>query len=103
MLAKGSASRFPHHLFPSVFNITMTATLSPDGKRVHVADIGNHRVRMIDLETNLITTVAGNGHRGLPEDGANALETALGAPGPSPRPPTARSMFSSEEGTPSWR
>jgi len=60
------------------FNITMTATLSPDEKRVYVADIGNHRTRMIDLGSGIITTVAGNGKKGLPTDGADALEATMG-------------------------
>ncbi len=60
------------------FNITMTAVLSPDGKLLHIADIGNHRVRQIDLATGLLGTVAGNGNRGLPIDGADALETPMG-------------------------
>ena len=53
----------------------MTASLSPDGKRVYIADIGNHRVRQIDLETGQLSTVAGNGKSGLPQDGAAALDT----------------------------
>jgi sugar lactone lactonase YvrE len=60
------------------FSITMTACLSPDEKRVYVADIGNHRTRMIDLATGVITTVAGNGEKGLPSDGAEALMASMG-------------------------
>jgi sugar lactone lactonase YvrE len=60
------------------FNITMTAVLSPDGRLLHIADIGNHRVRQIDLASGLLTTAAGNGERGLPVDGAGALETPMG-------------------------
>ncbi len=60
------------------FNITMTASLSPDGKRVYIADIGNHRTRELDLATGQLTTVAGNGENGLPIDGAPALEATMG-------------------------
>lgn len=60
------------------FNVTMTATLSPDQKKYFVADIGNHRTREIDLATGKITTVAGNGQKGLPTDGAPALESPMG-------------------------
>lgn len=60
------------------FNITMTGTLSPDGKRVLVADIGNNRVREIDLAAGTVRTVAGNGKKGNPEDGTAALEAPLG-------------------------
>ena len=60
------------------FNITMTACLSPDGKRVYIADIGNHRTRMFDLATGQLSTVAGNGKGGLPTDGTDALEATMG-------------------------
>ena len=60
------------------FNITMTASLSPDERRVYIADIGNHRVRAVDRGTGVVTTVAGSGARGLPADGADALQTPLG-------------------------
>jgi len=61
-----------------LFNVTMTATLSPDGQRVYIADIGNHRTRMLDLGSGLLSTVAGSGSKGLPEDGTPALEAAMG-------------------------
>jgi DNA-binding beta-propeller fold protein YncE len=62
----------------ATFNITMTASLSPDHKRCYIADVGNSRTRVLDLATGLIETVAGNGKKGLPTDGANALETPMG-------------------------
>jgi len=60
------------------FNITMTASLSPDGQRVYIADIGNHRTRLLDLASGQLSTVAGSGERGLPTDGSSALEAAMG-------------------------
>jgi sugar lactone lactonase YvrE len=60
------------------FNITMTASLSPDGQRVYIADIGNHRTRLLDLASGQLSTIAGNGERGLPTDGSSALEAAMG-------------------------
>lgn len=60
------------------FNITMTAGLSPDEGSLLIADIGNHRVRRLELGSGLLTTVAGNGQKGLPEEGAAALETPMG-------------------------
>jgi len=35
---------------------------------LYIADIGNHRIRRVDLETGVIETVAGNGERTLPVD-----------------------------------
>jgi DNA-binding beta-propeller fold protein YncE len=62
----------------AVLNSPMTVTLSPDGSAVYLADIGNHRVRMIDLATGLISTLAGSGGKGRPTDGSTALEATLG-------------------------
>lgn len=62
----------------AVFNITMTASLSPDQRRIYVADIGNHRTRSIDLGSGIVTTVAGNGQKGMPVDGDDALQTPMG-------------------------
>ena len=60
------------------FNITMTGTLSPDGKRLYIADTGNHRVRELDLAAGTVKTVAGSGQKGNPTDGAGALQAPLG-------------------------
>ena len=62
----------------ATFSITMTATLSPDQKRIYVADIGNSRTRMIDIATGIVTTVAGNGKKGLPADDSDALTAPMG-------------------------
>ncbi|MFZ9345188.1 MAG: hypothetical protein ACO268_08560 [Opitutales bacterium] len=66
----------PAHL--AQFNIPMCNVLSPDGDALYVADIANHRVRRIDLRTKVVTTVAGNGKRGLPKDGDDALSAPMG-------------------------
>ncbi len=60
------------------FNITMTASLSPDGERVYIADIGNHRTRLLDLRSGRLSTIAGSGEKGLPVDGAVATAAAMG-------------------------
>ncbi|MFM9001389.1 MAG: hypothetical protein ACKORB_07175 [Opitutia bacterium] len=60
------------------FNVPMCNVLSPDGRALLVADISNHRVRRIDLATRTVTTVAGNGKRGLPKDGEDALSAPMG-------------------------
>jgi streptogramin lyase len=39
---------------------------------LYIADIGNHRIRRVDLETGLIETVAGNGEKELPREGTAA-------------------------------
>lgn len=52
----------------------------PDG-RLYLADADNHRIRVIDLKTGLIDTVAGNGTKGSAEvDGVAALDMTLYRP-----------------------
>lgn len=45
-----------------------------------ICDIGNDRVRRLDLKTGLIETYLGNGQKKDPEEGARLLETPLWAP-----------------------
>jgi sugar lactone lactonase YvrE len=53
------------------------ASLSPDGQKLYAADLDNRRVRVVDLATGVVTTVAGNGSKGAPADGAVAREAPL--------------------------
>ena len=50
----------------------------PDGN-VYVGDMGG-RIRMIDSETGIISTVAGNGVHGYSGDGGPATEARIGGP-----------------------
>ena len=48
-------------------------SIALDGKgALYVADIGNHRIRRIDLKTGMIDSIAGNSERRLPQDGQAA-------------------------------
>src|SRR5262249_40310429 len=51
--------------------------LDPRGRRLLLADLDNRRVRAVDLATGVVTTVAGNGERGVPPDGAEATRAPL--------------------------
>src|SRR5262245_29292464 len=51
-----------------------------DRDNIYIADQSNHRVRKIDAETGQIETLAGNGTRGLPEDGGLANAQPLHSP-----------------------
>jgi len=59
------------------FNHVMCVTLDPAEKELHIADINNRRIRVLNLETNVVRTIAGNGMKGVPTDGAAALEAPL--------------------------
>ncbi len=74
----------------STFSTAMTASVSPDEKRIYIADIGNHRVRMVDLTAGTVGTVAGNGQKGNPADGGGALESPMG---------DARAVTQAKDGT----
>jgi sugar lactone lactonase YvrE len=54
-------------------------TTGPDGA-LYFCEIGNHRVRRLDLKTNRISTVAGSGQKGYAGDGGSALDAALNEP-----------------------
>ena len=41
-------------------------------KNLYIADLENRRVRAIDLTSKLVRTVAGNGRKGIPQDGSDA-------------------------------
>jgi DNA-binding beta-propeller fold protein YncE len=51
--------------------------LDPRGEQMYLADLDNRRVRAVDLKTGIVRTVAGNGRRGVPEDGAEARSAPL--------------------------
>jgi len=53
------------------------ATLDPAGDRLFMADLDNRRIRMVDLRTGIVNTVAGSGEKGVPTDGADAKSSPL--------------------------
>jgi DNA-binding beta-propeller fold protein YncE len=59
------------------FDYVMCVTLNPSHTKLYLADLSNHRIRVIDLKTGVVSTVAGNGQAGVPEDGARAIESPL--------------------------
>ena len=64
----------------ATFNVPHSIALDGRGG-LYIADIGNHRIRRVDLMTGLVDTVAGTGERVLPRDG----QTARGKPLLGPR------------------
>ena len=51
--------------------------LDAKGERLYLADLDNRRIRVIDLGSGIARTMAGNGRRGVPEDGADARSAPL--------------------------
>jgi len=51
----------------------------PDGA-LYFCEIGNHRIRRLDLETHVISTAAGSGTKGYAGDGGPALAASLNEP-----------------------
>jgi DNA-binding beta-propeller fold protein YncE len=60
-------------------NTPRKLTMGPDG-RLYFGDELNHRIRAIDLETGVITTVAGNGETGFSGDGVPPTQASLDRP-----------------------
>jgi sugar lactone lactonase YvrE len=53
------------------------ASLDPQGERLYLADLDNRRIRVVELKTGRVRTVAGNGKKGVPAQGSRALESPL--------------------------
>jgi len=48
-------------------------SIALDGRGgLYIADIGNHRIRKVDLKTGIVDTIAGTGERKLPKSGTAA-------------------------------
>jgi DNA-binding beta-propeller fold protein YncE len=56
------------------------ASLDPRGEKLYLADLDNRRIRVLDLQTGVVKTVAGNGQKGVPLDGSEAVKSPLADP-----------------------
>ena len=80
-LAGVGQPRFSGDGGPSIHaGLNEPAALAVHGTRVYIADQSNNRVRMIDVATEIITTVAGTGSAGYNGDGMPAAEASLAGP-----------------------
>lgn len=59
--------------FGGIYSVAFDAA----GKNIVLADLDNRRVRKIDLASGIVTTVAGNGEKGVPPDGEVAANSPL--------------------------
>ncbi len=67
--ASAAALRAPHSI-----------AVEPGGRGLLICDIGNHRIRRVDLATRRIDTVGGTGEKGPTPDGAPLQGTPLTGP-----------------------
>ena len=61
----------------ATFNYVMCVSLNPRQDKLYLADLKNRRIRMIDLTSGIVDTVAGNGKKGIPVNGAQATKSPL--------------------------
>lgn len=61
----------------ATFNFLMCISLNRAKTTLHIIDLKNRRVRDVDLLSGKVTTVAGNGKQGVPENGALATQSPL--------------------------
>lgn len=61
----------------ATFNFLMCISLNASNDALYVVDLKNLRIRTIDLETKTVQTIAGNGEKGVPGDGADARQGPL--------------------------
>jgi sugar lactone lactonase YvrE len=47
------------------------------GTKLFITDLGNRRIRAVDMKTGIVDTVAGNGQKGTPKDGDLAKHAPL--------------------------
>ncbi|HEX3152573.1 MAG TPA: hypothetical protein VHR66_31160 [Gemmataceae bacterium] len=59
------------------FNEAYHVALDVGGKNLYVCDLGNRRIRVIDLKGGTISTIVGNGKKGVPADGSIAIDAPL--------------------------
>jgi len=62
------------------YSTLIQIALDPTAQHLFIADIGNKRIRRIDLASGIVETVAGNGKGGVPPDGAEAKSAPLSDP-----------------------
>ena len=61
----------------ATFNQLYAVDINRSGGKLYITDLGNRRIRLLDLKSGFVTTIAGNGQSGAPVDGADARQSPL--------------------------
>ena len=61
----------------AAFNQLYAVDINPAGDKLYITDLRNRRIRLLDLKTGKVNTIAGNGEKGVPDDGADAAKSPL--------------------------
>lgn len=64
----------------ATFNLPHELRFDSSGSNLYIVDMTNHAVRKIDTQTNIITTIAGNGKPGYSGDGGPAKDAQFKQP-----------------------
>jgi sugar lactone lactonase YvrE len=59
------------------FNGIYCIALDEAEESLYLADLENRRIRVVNLKSGVVSTVAGNGTRGVPQDGSDARSAPL--------------------------
>ena len=65
------------HAAKATFDFVMCISLDPADSRLFIADLRNRRIRAVDLKTGFVRNIAGNGEKGIPRNGAMAVNSPL--------------------------
>jgi DNA-binding beta-propeller fold protein YncE len=55
-------------------------SIAVDGRQLFIADLGNQRIRKVDLDSGKIVTICGTGEKKSPAEGGLAIEQPLAGP-----------------------
>jgi DNA-binding beta-propeller fold protein YncE len=59
--------------FGGIYSIAFNA----DGSKLYLVDLDSRRIHAVDMKTKAVTLIAGNGKKGIPDNGANARTSPL--------------------------
>jgi sugar lactone lactonase YvrE len=61
----------------ATFNQLYAVDLNRAGDKLYITDLRNRRIRLLNLKSGIVTTIAGNGQEGVPADDSVATESPL--------------------------